>query len=390
MSNNTEHSWFSPSAAHRNIPCPGSAKLAATLPNPDSVHSRSGTECHTAMEFAVSFEVEEFAPTGFTIDPKNQAELCDIALGSLKELMEGNGLTLADVVTERKVDLADFGHPDIFGTCDVKAYNEESKRLLIVDYKFGYNPVSSVNNPQGMIYALANLAEHPEAEEVLIGIIQPQESRIADCWVTTVGHLKDWYNTTLAPAIEAAKSDDAPLNPGEDQCKYCPVSKVGCSAQTQKYLTAIEDFKPAEAHQLNDEKLVKLVDLLPGMKDAIKAVEVAAVARLKNGSSTMRERYKLVERQTKRKWKDPEGAEAWLKSKRFKQKEYLKTAVVTPTQAEKLVKSKKFSVSVIEDFRSMIEKPKGQLTYAPLADKRKPVEINEVAAIDSDQLEDIL
>ena len=387
---NTEHSWFSPSAAHRTIPCPGSVKLAASLPNPDSDHSRSGTECHTAMEFAVTFETEEFAPTDFTINPASQVELCQIAMGSLKELIEANGLTMRDIVTESKVDLGEYGHPDIFGTCDVLAYNPETKRLLVIDYKFGYNPVNPVNNPQLMIYGLAGRALYPDAQEILLGVIQPQESRMANCWVTDKDHLIYWYNETLAPAIEAAKSDDAPLNPGEDQCKYCPVSKVGCSAQTGKYLDAIENFNPAEAHQLNDEKLLELANMIPGMKDAIKAVEVATVARLKLGSQTLRGSFKLVERQTKRKWADAEEAEAFLKAKRFKQSQYQKTSVITPTQAEKLMKTKRFAKKVHEEFGELITKPKGELTYAPLTDKRKPVEINEVAALDADQLEDLL
>lgn len=387
---NTEHSWFSPSAAHRIIPCPGSLKLAAALPNPESEHSRSGTECHTAMEFAIRFETEEFSPADFTVDPVNQVELCTIAMTTLKELIEANGLTMADVVPETKVDLGDHGHPDIFGTCDVLAYNAETKRLIVADYKFGYNTVSPVNNPQLMIYALAALSLYLEVDEVLICVIQPKESRIAHCWNTTPEYLTNWYNDTLAPAIEAAKQDNAPLNPGEDQCKYCPVSKVGCSAQTEKYLTAIEDFRPAEAHQLNDQKLVELVNMIPGMKDAIKAVEVAAVARLKNGSQVMREQFKLVERQTKRSWHDEAEAEAWLKAKRFKQKEYQKTSVVTPAQAEKLVKKKKFSVDTLDEFQGLINKPKGELTYAPLADRRQAVEYNELAALSDDQLEDIL
>lgn len=390
MSNNTEHSWYSPSAAHRNIPCPGSVKLAASLPNPESEHSRSGTECHTAMQFATMFETEEFSVSDFTVDPDNQVELCEIAMGSLKELIDANGLSLGDIVTESRVDLADLQNPDIFGTCDVMAYNPETKRLLIIDYKFGYNPVNPVNNPQLMIYGLGALSLYPEAEEILLGVIQPQESKIANCWLTDRITLLTWADDTLLPAIEAAKSDDAPLNPGEDQCKYCPVSKIGCSAQAGKYLEAIENFNPAEAHKLEDEKLLELARLIPGMKDAIKAVETATVARLKIGSPTLRGSFKLVERQTKRKWKDPAEAEAFLKAKRFKQAQYQKTSVVTPAQAEKLMKSKRFANKVHEEFSELIEKPKGQLTYAPLSDRRKPVEINEMAAMEADQLEDLL
>ena len=386
MSNN-KHSWFPPSAAARSIRCPASLKAAAELPcveNGNSHAANLGTECHEAMEMSLIMGEPMWDEHPFT-EPKEQKELCSIAWDALNSFFDAHHPEV--IIPETQVDLSEYGHDDIFGTADVMVWIPVTRTVAVIDYKFGYGEVLPENNEQLMIYGLGALKRYPDAENVMLVVIQPKLSKECLSWLTTVEELEAWYTATLEPAIIAAKSANPVFQAGEIQCKYCPVAKQGCKYQTQQYLDAL-DIAPREAFELADDKLTRLLVMIPAIEDAIKAVEVAAIERMKKGRKL--DGFKLVERQTKRKWKDADATMDWLKSKRFKLADITKSTLQTPAQIEKLVAKKRFSVAVHQEFRDMIDKPEGSLTYATESDKRKAVEIDETAALSESFLDDIL
>ena len=382
-----QHSWLPPSAAHRIVRCPGSLKASEGIEdNRNHDAADKGTECHNVMEQSVAIGLPVWSADDFT-DPKEQMELCEIAWSAFEGFTDDHQPD--SVEPEVVVDLKALGYEDIFGTSDVVMRKERT--LFILDFKFGYNEVSPERNEQLMLYGLGALGdERSEYDTVVLAIIQPKVSRDVQSWTTTPDELMQWWAKDMLPAILDIQNDRAKLKAGEIQCKWCPVAAHGCPAQTKKYLTAIEEFNPAEAFELDDDKLTRLLVMVPAMKDAIKAVEIAGVNRLKRSDTKLRDHFKLVERQTKRRWKDKAATEAWLKSKRFKQADMYKRDVLTPAQAEKLVKTKKFSIATMDEFRQLIEKPTGELTYAPLDDKRKAVEVNETKALEDAMVDDIL
>ena len=386
MPQSNAHSWFPPSSAYRSIRCPGSIKAIAALNNPDTSnkHAEMGTECHDAMCWAVDMNDTEWDRTRFT-DPDNQIEACEIAYAALQQLV--TNFKPDKMLLEHRVTLLD--HSDIFGTVDVILYNSVTRKLVIVDYKFGYNEVDPVGNEQLMTYALGALDEFDVSEaDVYLSIIQPKQQKEPLVWRTTELELLDWYKNTLLPAIVEAEEGKR-FEAGPQQCKFCPVASHGCKYQTQQYITALEDFQPQDAYRLDDAKLSKYLTLVPAMKDAIKALEKAAIERLKGGSEELRKRYKLVKGKTNRKWVDEQQAVEWFEDRRFLKGDYLKEKLISPAQGEKLAKTKKLRPTTLQKFSSIIEKPEGALTYAPLADKRAAVEVNEQQAIEDARLDDL-
>lgn len=386
MSNN-KHSWFPPSAAARSIRCPASIQAIESLACVDAGNNHAanlGTECHEAMELSLIMGEPMWDDHPFT-EPKEQKELCEIAWKALNSFFDTHHPEV--IIPETQVDLSEYGYEDIFGTADVITWIPATRTVAVIDYKFGYNEVLPENNEQLMIYGLGAMKRYPDAENVMLVVIQPKVSNDCRSWLTTIEDLEAWFTGTLEPAIDAAKSANPVFQAGEVQCKYCPVAKSGCKYQTQQYLDAL-DIAPKEAFELADDKLTRLLVMIPAIQDAIKAVEVAAIERMKKGRKL--DGYKLVERQTKRKWADADKTLAWLKTKRFKLADITKNTLQSPAQIEKLVAKKRFKAEVLQEFKDMINKPEGSLTYAVEHDKRKAVEINETAALSEDILDDIL
>ena len=370
----------------RGIRCPGSVLAGAEVdvPDNDNKYARMGTQCHAVMELSLMLGELTYTDDDFD-EPDTQIELCESAWKMIWGLLEEHDME-HNFSTEKKVTL----QKGIFGTVDVAAHNPVTGVTLIADFKFGYNPVDP--NEQLFMYYVGYAQEIVgPVQNVILAVIQPKVSSVPSILQTTHDSIMAWYSDTLVPAIEEAQSDNPRFIPGEVQCRFCPVAKVGCKYQTDTYLKAMEDFSPDEkmAHDLDDDELTRLLVMVPAMKDAIKAVELAGLERLKAGSDIVAERFKLVEGRTLRRWADIEQAEEWLKSKRFKQADIYSKKLVSPAAAEKLVKTKRLSAEALREFRDMIEKPTGELKLAPRSDRRKEVIHNTKQLLSDDGLENL-
>lgn len=382
-----KHSWFPPSSAERSILCPASllnSKRVGRADNGNNVYAEQGTECHDAMEQAVAFGMPSFNEDQFS-NPKEQIELCEIAWAAIQSIF--TQYEPDNVGLETEVNLKEFGFEDIFGTADVVAYNSVTRTLVIADYKFGYTPVDIERNAQLMTYGLAALSVYPEAEKIMLVVIQPKQEKNPMTYETSPLALRQWWDTTLSKAVYLSRLDDAPFEPGEKQCKFCDYGKAGCKAQAQKYIDAVQDLTPGDVNALSDDELAERMAWVPGIKDALKALEIACTERLKKGNAIRG--YKLVRGDTKRKWGNADEAAAFLK-KRFKQAEVFDQKIISPAAAEKLMKKKKVRATTMDEFKKLIVRPEGKITYAPLSDSRAPVGTSLKAAMEVSLIEDLL
>ena len=118
---------------------------------------------------------------------------------------------------------------------------------------------------------------------------------------------------------------------------------------------------------MTDEVLARIWKRRDTIAGWLSEVQAEAQRRLESGMELPG--LKLVQgRSGARRWEDPEAAEEQLKKSRIKQAEMYSMKVISPTQAEKLLKKDK--PRVWDKLQGMITQSDGKPAVAPMADKR--------------------
>lgn len=107
-------------------------------------------------------------------------------------------------------------------------------KMLVLDYKFGRNPVpQAAANYQ--LYALAALAFelYPDVAEVYAGILQPYVSRSEPRVLMLTRADEEGLRQFVYNALDAAEAPGARLVPGEAQCRYCRAA-ASCPALSRQ------------------------------------------------------------------------------------------------------------------------------------------------------------
>jgi hypothetical protein len=195
--------------------------------------------------------------------------------------------------------------------------------------------------------------------------------------------------------VQAAATDapDAPLVPGESQCKYCR-AKGSCSALAnnvmkevgimfQPVVTQTLDVAQQSANKdpsaMDDVQIVQIMEAAPLMRQLLEGVEKEALRRLEAGQTIPG--LKLVNGRGSRAWTLPEDqmAEKLVKMGIPKTALY-ETKLVSPAKAEKLTWEKKDGTKVTLTERQLnrmeqeyVSKLAGKLTVVPESDARPAV-----------------
>ena len=279
----------------------------------------------------------------------------------------------------------------MFGTCDCAYLDTENRKLYIFDFKYGRgHAVRAEGNPQLRYYALGVLgpysASNTKVDTVVMTIVQPRSYVGVDTWECSTKELYRWAYNELLPAAKLTEKEDAPFNPGEDQCRWCRAAPI-CPALYAESMNMIQEFFPTvkveeqttdvvkeivlpPVNELTPEQMAKVLTIASTLTDYFSAVESDALDRLKHGVEVPG--YKLVRGRSNRVWTDSSQAESMLY-------EYLgdrayEKKLISPAKAEKLVDKKSLS--------PYISSPEGKLQIAPLTDKRPAVEISAQSTVD--------
>lgn len=411
------HAPLSPSKRHRWAVCPGSIREEAKYPDERSSPAAiDGTHSHTLLEHCVKAGLAD--PTSivgvrmkdedgeFVIDADRAARVKS-AIEYVKERVASfNGL--AEVIPETRVDPQWFTHrDDLSGTVDIQIIG--GGVLEIVDYKDGMGMVSAEDNPQLEQYAMGKLAECklgwnvPEQypwKEVRMTIIQPKLAlkgmQPITTWTVPVKYLLDRLSVLSAQA-RATDAPDAPLVPGDSQCKFCK-AKGSCAALAgnvmkevgimfqpvvnQSPLDVAQQSADKDPATMSDDQIRQIMEAAPLMRQLLEAVEKEAQRRLEAGTPIPG--LKLVNGRGSRAWALPEEemAEKLVKMGIPKSSIYV-TKLVSPAQAEKLVWEKRDGTKVQLTERQLkrmdqeyVVKLAGKLTVAPESDSRPAVITN--------------
>ena len=408
------HAKLSPSKRHRWALCPGSVREEAKYPEERSGPAAiDGTHSHTLLEHCIKAGLAD--PTlmvgvrlmddegEFVIDADRAARV-KMAIEYVKSRVTHlNGM--AEVVPETRVDPQWFtNRDDLSGTVDIQIISGDV--LEIIDYKDGMAEVPAEGNLQLQQYALGKLAECRKGHnvpdqypwhEVRMTIIQPKLALRGGgtpitTWTVPVSELLTKISV-LVDQARATDNPDAPLIPGDSQCKYCR-AKGACSAlagnvmkevgimfqpiadQTFEIAQQSADRDPAV---MSDDQIRQVMEAAPLMRQLLEAVEKEALRRLEAGQSIPG--LKLVNGRGSRTWALPEEEMAKKLVKMGIPKTAIyETKLVSPAKAEKLVWEKRDGTKVSLTPRQMsrmeqeyVSKMAGKLTVVPESDSRPAV-----------------
>jgi len=408
----SDHAKLSPSKRSRWALCPGSIREEAKYPDTGSGPAAAdGTHSHTLLEHCIKNDLsdpmnqvgETFTDHEgtFKVDADRAARV-KTAIEYIREESVGG---MFKVISEQRVD-PEFllGRSDLSGTVDCQIIGGDI--LELIDYKDGMGIVSAEGNMQLEQYAYGVLAgfklpingDYP-FKTVRMTIIQPKLALRGMPAITShdvsVRSLLDNAGTII---VQAAATDkpDAPLVPGESQCKFCR-AKGSCSALASNVMKEVGImFQPVVTQTLDvaqqsadkdpstmdDAQIAQIMEAAPLMRQLLEGVEKEALRRLEAGQVIPG--LKLVNGRGSRAWALPEDdmAEKLVKMGIPKGAIY-ETKLVTPAKAEKLTWEKKDGTKVALTDRQLkrmeqeyVVKLAGKLTVAPESDGRPAVITN--------------
>lgn len=377
-----KHALLSPSSAARWMRCPASVVVTRDMPEDSSPYAIEGTCAHRLAELLLNgadgFPADEAAKViAAGVDPESLEAPVRVYVDYVRSLG-------SEIVTEVSLDISLITkEPEARGTSDAVVFSEGV--LHVCDLKYGKGePVSADGNPQLAIYAGAALAAFDflgEIREVCMHIVQPRLNSIS-VWRVSVDELMAFLaDVTRAGAQclrlldEYQDPDTVPaefFQPCAKACRFC--RHRGKCAALAKYALSVAGLElpaPLKA-SLDVQQLAYILDRIGLIKSWMGEVEAAAHAALMEGREVPG--YKLVEgRAGSRKWTDESKAEKLLKAWKVPADFRYVKSLISPTQAEKLLKLKTLTDEQWAELCGYVSREPGKPTVVPASDKRPAI-----------------
>ena len=258
----------------------------------------------------------------------------------------------------------------------------DGSTLHVIDLKTGRGAVSAENNLQMQLYAIGLYEEHEmfyEIETIKLHIVQDNDMiHNTNSWELSVDELmdfKDWISERARLALQ----EDSVCTPNPQQCQWCD-HKDKCVALNESVMDIVNgEFESldelmeetgGEAEMVSQEAILKLVENEKLITDLIKAYKDRLTSDLLAGEKI--DGYKLVQTTKRKKWVNENEAykkiKGWMTVPEFE--DFAPRKLCTPTQAAKMLKGKMTSRKE-NIFETLFEVPEGDITFAPVSDKRK-------------------
>lgn len=381
------HAVLGPSGADRWATCPGSVVLEEGKPDNPTIYAAWGTVAHEIAEYCLWDELSETAydeplnAEGFVgrvfknvdgFDITVDMEMADCVntytatVHQYIDLKAGHTLLIEQSLAIEHItgEEGATGTGDAVGLC--------GDEIVVIDLKSGMRLVHADDNRQCTMYGDAALLEHDLVsgpfKTVRNVIVQPRKNHVSE-EVLTVEELAERVEElrSAARAVQDARAHkdtdlSAYLNPSEKACAYCK-AKATCPALQGEVLRTVtagaadsEAFpdltaepqalpKALAAHtpltaDLEAEQLSAAMRAVPFIEGWIKGIR-AEVERRLFADEQVPGWGLFLGKQGNRKWTSAEAAEKALKAARLKLDEMYSKTVISPTQAEKLLKDDK-------------------------------------------------
>ncbi|CAB5222550.1 Protein of unknown function DUF2800 [uncultured Caudovirales phage] len=407
----SDHAKLSPSKRSRWALCPGSIREEAKYPDTGSGPAAAdGTHSHTLLEHCIknglSDPMDQVGETftdhegTFKVDADRAARV----KSAIEYIRDRSMNGLFPVISEQKVNPKFLlGRDDLSGTVDCQIIGPDW--IELIDYKDGMGVVSAEGNMQLEQYAYGVLAGYSlpvngqySFNRVIMTIIQPKLTLRGMPAITSyevsVRDLMANMGTIISQAA-ATDKPDAPLVPGESQCKFCR-AKGSCNALASNVMKEVGImFQPVVTQTLDvaqqsadkdpstmdDQQIRQIMEAAPLMRQLLEGVEKEALRRLKAGQTIPG--LKLVNGKGSRSWAfaEAEMADKLVKMGIPKSAIY-ETKLVSPAKAEKLTWKKKDEMVTLSERQlkrmeqEYVTKLAGALTVVPESDGRPAVITN--------------
>lgn len=371
-----DHALLSPSAAGRWLLCPASVALTAYMPEETSPYALRGTAAHAAAESVITgrpYQSPDGAESFGFEELKNEVEpYTDF----VRKETRGDFRLI-----EQRLE-ASWLAAECYGTADAVILHPDE--IHVIDLKTGRGiPVKAKDNPQLAIYARSVLETFSgmfeDLNSVKMTIVQPPLSHI-ETWQITPDELIKITDEMKPAAAECLKElqemnrkdtrlECLKFNPGVSQCRFCR-ARHECRALASYCLTAAG--LPALTvcdPKIDNVQLAKIMQKIPAIELWIAAIKERAGLELSEGRVVPG--YKLVQgRAGNRTWRDPAAAASLLESCGLSKDQIYAKKLVSPAQADKLLKKSKMTDEQAAAYSDMIIKPAGAPVIAEDSDPR--------------------
>lgn len=398
----SSHSLLSASGSSRWMACPASVALSRGQPDNGNDSARWGTAAHELAAECLQTEKNPGSWHGriihveghdYPVDDR-MVEMVQTYIDIVRKKASVPGAVL---LVEQHVDYSFLfaseyieEHGKQGGTGDAVILTPDY--IEVIDLKTGQKAVSP-DSSQLKMYGLGVLEEHdPDGmvfdwPKVKLTIVQPpKSSQPIEAEVTREELMAFATDATIcgnaALSLLRIPVEEIPLEylvPGEEQCNYCK-AKAKCpklravvsdavfeDLDALEPSTAIETLTPTPPTTPDDlaDAYAKL-ELVEGWCTAVRE---RAYAHVVNGGELPG--HKLIAgKRGSRKWADEQKAEETLRAIRLKQDEMYKKSLISPTQAEKVLKDKpkrweRVSVLIVQE--------EGKPTLVPNSAKGEPL-----------------
>lgn len=399
------HAEYGGSAAPRWANCPGSVALSRGLPRVGSEAAKDGVLKHALAEYCLKTGIDAALAVaqGFEHNVAGEGEAADVRRATEEHAAPVQVYLdyCRDLEGEHFVEVRvafDPWVPGNWGFIDHAAIH--GKVVTLTDAKFGGDIVQA-DTEQLELYAIGFYEEYSllyEIEEFVLRVCQPARDHFDERRITVDELLRraEFYHERW----RLSQQPDAPLIPGQKQCKYCPANdpRIGQSCPAVAKLTEavvsaeLDEIEAIEAGSITvanadtvslemAERLVQHQELIT--KFLSKLHERVKTACLHGEPMKL---FKVVAgKRGNREWKDPEEAEKVLKSMRLKDEQMYTKKLATPAQVEKHVGPRQR-----KKLDQLITRSSGNPTLVPMSDPRPAIAaVKDELSDDTDIADDL-
>lgn len=404
------HTKRSPSSAHRWRKCPGSVRMEEGLPDEAGEDAIQGTVFHEVAADCLETGLEPFHFIGERIEIEERGEVIwrEFTREMAVKMLPGLDFVwaLADspgakLYVEKRVYLDRWVGPGESGTADAFIVDPVAWRLTCFDWKWGAGvPVDPEWNDQAILYLLGVWDTYAEsafeqavieaggnpndpwedAIECQIIIEQPRAAGGGGVWKARLGDLLR-EGRRIKRDAEKTEKPDAPLVPGEAQCKFCKAARANtCSARAEFIIEKIgADFDDlesefaagakmeiADARALTPEQRSQILLNQPLIESFLTQLHEEAMEDARIGRPTPGLK-RVAGRRPPRKWRDADKAEVVL-SHDFGDEAWVRK-LRSPSQIEEEAGKEQYR----RKFEALVDEGEPKPILVPETDKREPL-----------------
>lgn len=352
------HSRLSPSGASIWANCPGSVEAQAGEPDNSGEPAAQGTAAHDIFESCLTFGLEPSNFIGqrrrvvekdkhgkiraeFVIDI--DAEMADHLQPCVDRVRDLGGVQFY----EKRVSTERWLGEDESGTMDVGVI--QKRHLIVGDLKYGFIPISPVDNIQLKLYALGFWDsivrfrdDYERPKTVTLIIYQPRSPAGGGEWSMPFDDLLD-FGDWIVKRADAAMKRGAPRTAGATQCQWCRAN-TNCETfdkfRLDLFGAKFDDLDSEDAPNMPDARSITperrsyLIKHGPLISKWFTDLYAEALQDALAGRPTPGLKAVLGKR-PRRTWASESRSEQFLRERGLVDEEIFVTKIVSPAVAEK-------------------------------------------------------